>query len=135
LYHFFNPQVHAELKRRGIACFYGDLAHMDTLHHAHIHDADLILSTIPDSILRGTGNRRLLQQARRLSPGAKVIVTGERVRQALELYERGADYVFVPHLHSARQRTQIVEDGLREGFAGIRSAHITELRQRDEVLS
>jgi Kef-type K+ transport system membrane component KefB len=131
----FNPQVHAELKRRGIACIYGDLAHMETLHHARIADATLILLTIPDSILRGTANRRLLQQARRLCPGASVVATAERVRQALELYEQGADYVFVLQLHSAQQRAQIVEEGLRLGFKFLREAHIAELRQRDEVLA
>jgi hypothetical protein len=131
----FNPYVHAELKRRGIACIYGDLAHMETLHHAHVDDADLILLTIPDSILRGTANRRLLQQARRLNPKAKVVVTAERARQALELYEAGADYVFLPHLHSARQRAKIIEEGLREGFETLRAAHTAELRRRNEVLA
>ena len=131
----FNPQVHAELKRRDIACIYGDLAHMDTLHHAHVHHARLILLTIPDSILRGTSNRRLLQQVRRLQPNAKVIATADRSTQALALYEDGADYVFVPHLQSAHQRACIVEDGLRQGFGELRAEHITELRERDEVLA
>ncbi len=97
----FNPQVHAELKRRGIACLYGDVSHMETLHHADIHDAVLVVSTIPDTILKGTDNARLLKQARRLCPRAKVIVTANRAASALELYEAGADYVFVPRLHSA----------------------------------
>ena len=35
----FNPEVQQELKRRGIDSIYGDIAHMDTLHHARIHDA------------------------------------------------------------------------------------------------
>ncbi|MEI6084970.1 MAG: cation:proton antiporter [Verrucomicrobiota bacterium] len=131
----FNPQVHAELKRRSITCIYGDLAHMETLHHAHIHTADLIVATIPDSILKGTGNRRLLQQARRLCPDAKVVVTAERISQALELYEERADYVFVTQLHSARQRAELIEHGLREGFDVLRADHITELRQRNEVLA
>ena len=131
----FNPQVHAELKRRGIACIYGDLAHMETLHHAHIEHAALIVLTIPDSILRGTGNSRLLRQARRLSPAAKVIATAERVSQALELYAEGADYVFLPHLHSAQQRAQIIEAALNKGIEALRTAHIPELRLRKEVLA
>lgn len=131
----FNPQVHAELKRRGVACIYGDLAHMETLHHAHIDEAQLILLTIPDSILRGTSNRRLLQQTRRLQPYAKVVATADRVGQALALYEAGADYVFIPHLESAHQRAEIVEAGLRSGFEDLRAKQIAELRARDEVLA
>src|SRR4051794_34966468 len=61
----FNPEVHAELTRRGIACRYGDVANMDTLHHAGAHDARLVVSTIPDAILKGTDNLRLLKLARR----------------------------------------------------------------------
>lgn len=131
----FNPEVHAELKRRSIACIYGDLAHMDTLHHAHVHQARLILLTIPDSILRGTSNHRLLQQVRRLQPEARVIATAERASQALALYADGADYVFIPHLQSARQRARVVDDGLREGFGDFRAEHLSELRGRDEVLA
>ena len=61
----FNPQVLRELKRRGIKCLYGDIAHMDTLHHAQIHGARIVACTISDAILRGTSNLRLLRQARR----------------------------------------------------------------------
>ncbi|MFO1497164.1 MAG: cation:proton antiporter [Verrucomicrobiota bacterium] len=131
----FNPQVHEELKRRGISCLYGDLASMETLHHAQIDHATLILLTIPDSILRGTSNQRLLKQARRLRPEAKVVATADRVRQALQLYQDGADYVFLPHLQSARDRARVVEEALRGEFDSLRADHIAELRRRDEVLA
>jgi Kef-type K+ transport system membrane component KefB len=130
----FNPQVHAELKRRGIACLYGDVSHMETLRHADIHAASLVVSTIPDSILKGTDNRRLLKQARRVCPRAKVIVTANRTASALELYEAGADYVFVPWLHSAARMASIVEQGLQHGFDDLRTEQIEQLRRRHEVL-
>jgi len=130
----FNPQVHAELKRRGIACLYGDVSHMETLRHADIHGAAMVVSTIPDSILKGTDNQRLLKQARRVCPRAKVIVTGNRTASALELYEAGADYVFVPWLHSAARMASIVEQGLQHGFDELRAEQIEQLRRRHEVL-
>src|SRR6185503_17755985 len=46
----FNPVVHSELRKRSIECVYGDIAHLETLHHADIHDAELVVSTIPDFI-------------------------------------------------------------------------------------
>ncbi len=131
----FNPQVREELERRKIACIYGDIAHMDTLHHAHIHDADLVISTIPDAILKGTDNLRLLKQARRLCPEAKVIVTADRVGHALELYAESADFVYVPRHHSARDLARVIEDGLRHGFGTAREEHLAELNARDEVLA
>jgi Kef-type K+ transport system membrane component KefB len=130
----FNPDVHAELKRRGIACKYGDVASMQTLHHAEVHDAKLVVSTIPDTILKGTSNLRLLQQARRLCPHASVVVTANRTAAALELYDAGADFVFVPRLHSAAQMAKILEEGLAEGFERLRAEQIAHIRQRDEVL-
>jgi voltage-gated potassium channel Kch len=130
----FNPDVRAELLRRGIACKYGDVANMDTLHHADVHDAKLVVSTIPDAILKGTTNLRLLKLARRLCPHAKVAVTANRPAAALALYEAGADYVFVPRLHSASEMAAILERGLVEGFEQMREAEITRMRQRHEVL-
>ncbi len=130
----FNPDVHAELGRRGIACKYGDVASMQTLHHADVHDAKLVVSTIPDTILKGTNNLRLLQQARRLCPHAKVVVTANRTAAALELYDAGADFVFVSRLHSAAEMAAILERGLADGFATLRADEIARIRMRDEVL-
>jgi Kef-type K+ transport system membrane component KefB len=130
----FNPQVNAELKRRGIACLYGDVSHMETLRHAEIHAATLIICSIPNSILKGTDNQRLLRQARRVSPRAKVIVTANRAPAALELYDAGADYVFVTSLHSAAWMAAVVEEGLQRGFDALRAGQIEQLRRRNEVL-
>ena len=130
----FNPDVHAELTRRGIACKYGDVANMQTLHHAEVHDARLVVSTIPDSILKGTDNARLLRQARALCPHAKVVVTAGRSSAALALYEAGADYVFVPALHSAADLAAVLEHGIDDGFEDARAEQIERLRQRDEVI-
>ena len=131
----FNPEVHAELTRRGIACKYGDVANMDTLHHAGVHEAKLVVSTIPDAILKGTDNLRLLKQGRRLWPEAKIVVTANRAASALMLYEAGADFVFVPRLHSAAQMASILEQALGDGFERVRDEHIAQIRRRREVLA
>jgi Kef-type K+ transport system membrane component KefB len=130
----FNPDVHAELTRRGIACKYGDVASMQTLHHVDVHDAKLVVSTIPDTVLKGTTNLRLLRQARSLCPHARVVVTANRVAAALKLYDAGADFVFVPRLHSAAQMAAILEQGLENGFEELRAEQIEHIRRRDEVL-
>jgi voltage-gated potassium channel Kch len=131
----FNPEVHAELSRRGIACRYGDVANMDTLHHAGVHEAKLVVSTIPDAILKGTDNMRLLKQSRRLWPEARVIVTANRPGSALALYDAGADFVFVSRLHSAVQMAEILERALDADFERVRDEHIAQIRRRREVLA
>jgi Kef-type K+ transport system membrane component KefB len=130
----FNPDVHAELSRRGIACRYGDVSNMQTLHHAEVHDAALVISTISDRILKGTDNLRLMRQARRLCPHAKVIVTANGPAAALALYEAGADYVFVPRLQSAAEMAATIERGLAEGFEVLRAQAVERMRVRDEVI-
>jgi Kef-type K+ transport system membrane component KefB len=131
----FNPVVYAELQRRGIECVYGDVANMETLHHAKIHHAELVVSTISDQILKGTDNERLLKKIRQLCPHAKAIVTADSPLRALDLYNRGADFVFIPRIHSSAQVAQIIELGLRGGLEEVRDEEIARLRMRDEVLA
>ncbi len=131
----FNPVVYSELHRRGIECIYGDVAHMETLHHANIHHAELVISTIPDQILKGTNNERLLKKIRQLCPHAEAIMTADSPRQALDLYNQGADFVFIPRMHSSAQVARIIEAALREGLDDVRAEQIAHLKIRDEVLA
>jgi Kef-type K+ transport system membrane component KefB len=130
----FNPRVIQELRRRGIACTYGDIAHVDTLHHAGIAQAELIVCSITDDILRGTTNLRLMRNIRRLNPKAKIVVTSDHVKGALELYGEGADFVYVPRLFSAKEIATILKKSLRSGFPADRMEAMALLRSRREVL-
>src|SRR5207247_1520788 len=56
----FNPTVMRELRRKNIKCVYGDIAHADTLRHAGVEHAQLVVSSITDDVLRGTSNLRLM---------------------------------------------------------------------------
>jgi Kef-type K+ transport system membrane component KefB len=131
----FNPQVLEELKRRGIRCLYGDIASMDTLHHASIHGARMVVCTLTDSVLKGTTNARLLQQLKRVCPEALVVVASETLQGALDLYADGADFVFVPRIHSAHRVAEVVRTGLEDGLALVKSEELAALRERDEVLA
>jgi hypothetical protein len=65
---------------------------------------------------------------------AKAILTADRPQKALYLYDRGADFVFIPRMHSSAQVAQIIGSGLREGLENIRAEQVDHLRRRDEVL-
>jgi Kef-type K+ transport system membrane component KefB len=131
----FNPTVMGELRRRGISCVYGDIAHADTLRHAGIETAELVVCSITDDVLRGTSNLRLLRNARAACPNAKVMLTTEHIPHALQLYAAGADFVYIPRLHSAQQIAQLLKQGLDEGFNAARAAEIEVLSKRKEVLA
>jgi Kef-type K+ transport system membrane component KefB len=131
----FNPSVMRELRNRKIACIYGDVAHADTLRHAGIEQAELVVSSITDDILRGTNNLRMLRNIRAACPKARVMLTTEHIPQALTFYEAGADFVYLPRLHSAPQIAAILMKGLAEGFDKIRDEEIEQLSNRREVLA
>jgi hypothetical protein len=131
----FNPTVMRELRKRGISCVYGDIAHADTLRHAGIENAELVVCSITDDILRGTNNLKLLRNARASCPNAKVVLATEHIPQALHFYKAGADFVYIPRLHSALEIARILKQGLNGGFERVRAAQIEHLEQRREVLA
>lgn len=130
----FNPVVHSELNRREIECIYGDISSVDTLKHAHVESAKVVVSSIPDSILRGTTNKRILNLVKRLCPEARVIVTANTLQAALHLYEEGADFVFIPRIHSAKHVARIVSEPLNDPLESYRQKEVASLRERREVL-
>ena len=132
----FNPLVLQELKRRRIKCLYGDVANMDTLHHAQIHSAKIVACTISDAILRGTTNLRRLRQARRLCPQAQIVAAADNISLAVELYEQGADFVYIARLHSARHMAELIARAVQdeEGFKELREEEFRLLRKGEEVL-
>ena len=131
----FNPTVMRELRRRNIKCIYGDIAHADTLRHAGVEHAQLVVSSITDDVLRGTSNLRLMHSVHTAAPNAHVVLTSDHIPQALHFYEEGADFVFVPRLYSAAACARILRKGLNGGFEEIRSQAIEHLSHRQEVLA
>ena len=131
----FNPQVLEELQRRGIRCVYGDVSSMDTLHHAAVHHARIIVCTLTDSILKGTSNARLLRQLRRQCPEAALVVASETIEGALALSAEGAGFVYIPRIHSAHHMAEVLRTALEDGLEIARAEEMTALRERDEVLA
>ena len=131
----FNPTVLRELRKKNIKAVYGDIAHADTLRHAGVEHAQLVVSTITDDVLRGTSNLRLMNTVHNVAPNAHVVLTTEHIPQALRFYEEGADFVFIPRLYSAAACARILRKGLAGGFDEVRSQAIEHLSQRQEVLA
>jgi Kef-type K+ transport system membrane component KefB/Trk K+ transport system NAD-binding subunit len=130
----FNPDVKKELDRRGIQAIYGDISHADTLHHANIHDARVIVSTIPDSVLKGTTNAQLIKIAEKLAPHARTIVTAETFTGVLDLYAQGASFVFSPRIMNARELARTVVAAVERDLEPERQSEMLALSTRVEVL-
>jgi len=97
----FNPEVHEKLKERGVRATYGDVSQRDSLVHAGISRAEVIICSLPDMVLKGTNNLKLLQQLRELNPKAQIIVHAEKLTETAALYAAGASYVTTPRMLEA----------------------------------
>jgi Trk K+ transport system NAD-binding subunit len=93
----FNTEVLREMRERGITGTFGDLGSLDTLEHAHLHHAKMILSTIPDMLLKGTDNQTLVKACRALAPHAAIVATADDARHEQVLRAEGADFVVNPN--------------------------------------
>jgi hypothetical protein len=57
--HDLNVALHEKIRRKGVQVAYGDIANAETLKHAHIEDAEVVVVTIPGELLRrGRATRR-----------------------------------------------------------------------------
>ncbi len=123
----FNPETLERLQAAGVECRYGDISNVETLRHAGIESARLVVSGISDWFLKGTDNLRLLQQVRRLAPAAQVIVTADTLPRAKQLYAEGADYVLIPPALAAGHLYPLLRDGSATAVEEARRRQAVEL--------
>jgi Kef-type K+ transport system membrane component KefB/voltage-gated potassium channel Kch len=131
----FNPHVHAELKRRGVRAIYGDISQRNTLLHAGIESAELLVCTIPDSLLKGTTNIKLLRHLRSLNPTARIIVPADVLADVPGLYAAGASYVCVSRLTEAADLLEAVHASEKGLIEDQKAALDAKLQDRKEVLA
>jgi Kef-type K+ transport system membrane component KefB len=89
-----NQAIHAEIQRRGAKVLYGDIASFEVLRHAGVDAAEVIVSTVPDELLKGTSNEQIVRQLRQVAPKAIIIATCNRISQVAAVRAAGADHVF-----------------------------------------
>ncbi len=131
----FSPVARAGLVERKVRVIYGDISQRDTLLHAGVERAEVLISTVPDSMLKGTSNERLVRLLRGLNPNAKIIATAEMLVQAEVLLEAGADYVSVARLREASDLLEAVRAATEDLLHEKRDALKSLLKDRREVLT
>jgi Trk K+ transport system NAD-binding subunit len=105
----FNPQVQDRLRQSKVHAVYGDITQRDVLVHAGVAHAEVILCTLPNIVLKGADNLKMLRQLRELNDGANIIVHAEMLSDVQPLYEAGASYVSVPRLLEAAALLEVIE--------------------------
>ena len=130
----FNPMVFRTLTDRGMHVVYGDISNVDTLVHAGVGKAELIILSIPDSLLKGANNEKLVRHVRSLNPTAKIVATAETLASVDDLYAAGADYVTVTRLSDAHELYKVIEAAQAGLLEDKRAETDALLSERREVL-
>jgi hypothetical protein len=130
----FNPVVHEKLKQRNIYTVYGDITARDVLHHAGASHAEIVICSLPNMVLKGANNLKILRQLRELNPHAQIIVHAELLADVPALYAAGANYVSAPRLLEAADLLRVVESAEKKALDHKRSDQEMLLKERSEVI-
>jgi voltage-gated potassium channel Kch len=130
----FNPNVFRTLVGRGQHVIYGDISNVDTLVHAGVGNAEIIILSVPDSLLKGANNEKLVRHVRSINPSAKIISTADVLGDVNDIYAAGADYVTVPRLSDAHALYEVIEAADQGLLDAKRAETDAELAERREVL-
>jgi Kef-type K+ transport system membrane component KefB len=105
----FNTETLNDVRKLGMGGIFGDINSLDTLHHAHVDAAKMILSTIPDYLLKGTTNAKIVRSVRALAPSAYIVATADTTAQADQMKALGADEIVFPYEMVGELLLHIVE--------------------------
>ncbi len=133
----FNVALHDRIRQLGAHVEYGDLSNPDTLHHAGVDRARVVISTVSDDLMRGTNNTKLVAAVRKINPDAIIIANAVNLADADHMYEAGADYVFLSRFDSAAALEQAIGMALKGSIREYRAAREEEHGKpaaRSEVL-
>lgn len=130
----FNPVVKQEMNHRGIPYVYADISHPDTLLHADISHAEVVVCSIENVFLKGITNLKLVEVINKVCPNAKVIVTGDNAKQSLALYRAGADVVLQPSGLAADYLIDSVGKAIADNYADLKDSHVKDLEANKEFL-
>lgn len=127
----FNVTIHPKIAALGPHVVYGDLTSPETLRHAGVDKARVILCTIPADVLVSATTEGVVESVRELAPRAVVIATAVTFPEARTLYAAGADYVLLPRLDAAQSALAAVQAALGGRIAAMRAESVHDHARRE----
>jgi Kef-type K+ transport system membrane component KefB/Trk K+ transport system NAD-binding subunit len=131
-----NVHTHAAIRELGARVVYGDAGHPETLRHAHVETAELVISTVPDELLKRTSNEAIVKAVRAVAPNVTIFACASRSDRAAQLYAAGATYVYMPSVETAHGLLSAASAALAsqlEDFCRTREASGGPLSERKEL--
>lgn len=132
-----NVATHDEIRRTGARVMYGDVTNATALEHAGVGTAELVISTVPDELLKKTSNAQLAKVVRAMNPDAVIITHATRVADIATQLAAGATDVVLSSVEAAgaiRRAVEALHGGELEGWARGRGDAHGELRARVHAL-
>jgi len=123
----YNPDTINNLKKLRIPSMYGDAYDSDFLDDLPLEHVKLVVSTIPDF----ETNELLIQTVRAFNKEAIIIARAHSVRDALDLYKRGASYVLTPHFLGGQYVSKMIEHAKidLDDYKDEKEKHIKHLKE------
>jgi len=90
---------------------------------------------LPNMILKGASNFKILKQVRELNPNAKIVVHAEKLSDIPQLYAAGASYVTAPRLLEATELISVIEAADKGLLDDKRKEQADTLEERSEVIA
>ncbi len=124
----YDPATVRALEAGNVPVVFGDASDLAFLETIDFSNAELIVSTIPDTDTNALINRAAQED----SEDAVIIVVAHRAADALAHYNQGIDYVIVPHLLGGRHAAELVLKlkGEKRRYGSVRKEHIDDLNLR-----
>ncbi|MBI4150321.1 cation:proton antiporter [Candidatus Woesearchaeota archaeon] len=124
----FNPDIIKQLVTQRVPCIYGDVGDEEIIDRLNFKKTAIVVSTVPMVDVNTILIHRIKQQSHKTA----IFVTAESVRDALTLYNNGADYVILPHFLGGERVSSMIEqfEGNLEKVTRFKYDHIDELKKR-----
>lgn len=127
----YNPETIISLAKQKVDCRYGDAGDAELLNELNFSKAKMVYSTIPDF----DTNLLLINKIKEINKKAIIVVVSHQIDEAIELYDKGATYVIMPHFLGGRHVSTLIENYkfnlnkfVKEGIA-----HIKHLKNRKKM--
>ena len=125
-----NPELMKIFADKKITCIYGDILSPEIFEKIKIKKLKLVVCTLPGF----EENTRVLEKIKNENPNSKVIVTGNRISETLELYKRGADLVITPKIIAGQELVKTIHGGSKTKLKQAKKKHLEYLNDIHNVL-
>ncbi|MGM5484152.1 MAG: cation:proton antiporter [Nanobdellota archaeon] len=124
----YNPEVIKHLIKDKVHCIYGDANDVEILKRLHFKKAKTVISTITDYFT----NELIIKKVKEENNKCLVFVMALNPKEALDLYDKGADYVVLPHYLGGDHVSFLLEDVSYDISKIVKKKfnHIQELHER-----